>query len=54
VASTDRPLVVQLVDPVARAQTWSLIAAHHELIDGQLKVPVTVATIAQRLRDDHG
>jgi hypothetical protein len=44
----------ELVDPAARAQTWSLIAAHHEWIDGQLKVPVTVATIAQRLHDDHG
>jgi transposase len=44
----------ELVDPAARALTWSLIAAHHQWIDDQLKVPVTVATIAQRLRDDHG
>jgi transposase len=44
----------ELIDPAARALTWSLIATHHEWIDGQLKVPVTVATIAQRLRDDHG
>ena len=43
----------ELVDPAARAQTWSVIAAHREWIGGQLKVPVTVATIAQRLRDDH-
>lgn len=43
----------ELVDPVARALTWSLIAAHHQWITAQLKVPVTVATIAQRLRDDH-
>ena len=43
----------ELVDPAARALTWSLIAAHHQWIDDQLKVPVTVATIAQRLRDDH-
>ncbi len=43
----------ELVDPAARALTWPQIAAHHEWIDGQLKVPVTVATIAQRLRDDH-
>jgi transposase len=43
----------ELVDPVARALTWPQIAAHHQWITGQLKVPVTVATIAQRLRDDH-
>jgi transposase len=42
-----------LVDPAARALTWPQIAAHHEWIGQQLAVPVTVATIAQRLRDDH-
>ena len=44
----------ELVDPAARALTWPQIAAHHQWITDQLKVPVTVATIAQRLRDDHG
>jgi hypothetical protein len=44
----------ELVDPAARALSWPLIAAHHPWIAGQLKVPVTVATIAQRLRDNHG
>ena len=43
----------ELVDPAARALTWPQIAAHHQWIADQLKVPVTVATIAQRLRDDH-
>ena len=43
----------ELVDPAARALTWPQIAAHHQWITDQLKVPVTVATIAQRLRDDH-
>jgi hypothetical protein len=43
----------ELVDPVARALTWPQIAAHHEWIADQLSVPVTVATNAQRLRDDH-
>ncbi len=43
----------ELVDPAARALTWEQIAAHHQWIAGQLAVPVTVATIAQRLRDDH-
>jgi transposase len=43
----------ELVDPAARALTWPQIAAHHQWITAQLKVPVTVA-IAQRLRDDHG
>ena len=41
-------------DPAARAVTWPAIAAHHDWISGQLKASVTVATIAQRLRDDHG
>jgi hypothetical protein len=44
----------ELVDPAARALSWPLIAAHHQWITDQLKAPVTVATIAQRLRDDHG
>ena len=43
----------ELVDPVARALTWPQIAVHHEWIADQLGVPVTVATIAQRLRDDY-
>jgi hypothetical protein len=43
----------ELVDPAARALTWPQIAVHHQWIADQLKVPVTVATIAQRLRDDH-
>lgn len=40
-------------DPAARAVTWPAIAAHHDWIDAQLTASVTVATIAQRLRDDH-
>jgi transposase len=43
----------ELVDPAARALTWPQIAEHHQWITDQLQVPVTVATIAQRLRDDH-
>lgn len=43
----------ELVDPAARALTWLEIAPHHQWITDQLAVPVTVATIAQRLRDDH-
>jgi transposase len=43
----------ELVDPTARALTWPQIAVHHQWITDQLAVPVTVATIAQRLRDDH-
>lgn len=42
-----------LSDPAARALTWEHIAPHREWITEQLDVPVTVATIAQRLRDDH-
>ncbi len=44
----------ELVDPTVRALTWPQIAVHHQWIAEQLKAPVTVATIAQRLRDDHG
>ncbi|MGH3544288.1 MAG: IS21 family transposase, partial [Mycobacterium sp.] len=44
----------ELVDPAVRALTWPQIAVYHQWIDEQLAVPVTVATIAQRLRDDHG
>ena len=43
----------EVVDPAARAVRWPLIAAHHEWIEEQLEAPVTVATIAQRLRDEH-
>jgi transposase len=43
----------ELVDPTVRAVTWPQIAVHHQWITDQLRVPVTVATIAQRLRDDH-
>lgn len=43
----------ELDDPAARALTWGQIAVHHDWITEQLAVPVTVATIGQRLRDDH-
>ncbi|GAA3142721.1 IS21 family transposase [Rhodococcus baikonurensis] len=42
-----------LSDPAARALQWGHIAPHRKWITEQLEVPVTVATIAQRLRDDH-
>lgn len=44
----------ELVDPSVRALTWEQIGVHREWIGKQLGVPVTVATIAQRLRDDRG
>ncbi|CAM3944207.1 IS21 family transposase [Mycolicibacterium frederiksbergense] len=44
----------ELIDPSVRALTWDQIAVHRDWITEQLDVPVTVATIAQRLRDDHG
>ena len=34
--------------------TWDQIAVHRDWIADQLDAPVTVATIAQRLRDDRG
>jgi transposase len=42
-----------LNDPGARASTWSLIEPHRDRIKDWLDADVTVATIAQRLRDDH-
>ena len=34
--------------------TWPAIEAHQEYITGQLKAGVTVTTVHQRLRDEHG
>ena len=44
----------QLVDSRLRQVTWPQIAKHHEVIAAQLKAGVTMATIHQRLRDEHG
>jgi len=43
----------ELQDPGVRAVTWPLIAPHRDQIKAWLDADVTVATIAQRLRDDH-
>lgn len=43
----------ELDDRSARASTWPLIDAHRDRIKDWLGAGVTVATIAQRLRDDH-
>ena len=48
-----QPWFPLLVDAAARALTWPQIAVHRQWIEDQLAVPVTVATIAQRLRDDY-
>jgi transposase len=42
-----------LVDTRLRQVTWDQIAVHHDLIGEQLAAGVTVATIHQRLRDEH-
>jgi hypothetical protein len=42
-----------LDDPAMRAVTWPLIEPHRDRINGCLDGDVAVATIAQRLRDDH-
>lgn len=44
----------EVADPGLRARTWPEIEAHRDRIVGWLAADVTVATIAQRLRDDHG
>lgn len=43
----------ELSDPSLRHGTWPLIEPYHELIAGWVGA-VTVSTIHQRLRDDHG
>jgi transposase len=42
-----------LHDPAARALTWPAITEHSDRIKQWLAADVTVATIAQRLRDEH-
>ena len=44
----------ELADTRLRQVTWPAIAVHHEYITGQLAADVTMATIHQRLRDEHG
>lgn len=44
----------ELSDTRLRQVTWLAIAAHHEFITGQLRAGVTMATIHQRLVDEHG
>jgi transposase len=44
----------QLADSRLRQVTWPAIGEHHEFIRGQLQAGVTVSTIHQRLRDEHG
>jgi hypothetical protein len=44
----------EVADPGLRATTWPEIEAHRDRIVAWLAADVTVATIAQRLRDDHG
>jgi hypothetical protein len=44
----------QLADTRLRQVTWPAIGEHHEFICGQLQAGVTVSTIHQRLRDEHG
>jgi transposase len=44
----------EIADPGLRAVTWPAIETHRDRIVSWLADAVTVATIAQRLRDDHG
>ena len=44
----------ELADTRLRQVTWPAIEAHQEYITGQLKAGVTVTTVHQRLRDEHG
>jgi transposase len=44
----------ELADTSLRQVTWPAIAAHRDYIVGQLAAGVTMATIWQRLRDEHG
>jgi transposase len=44
----------QLADTRLRQVTWPAIGEYHEYIAGQLAAGVTMSTIWQRLRDEHG
>ena len=44
----------ELADTRLRQVTWPAIEPHHDFIGEQLKAGVTVTTIHQRLRDEHG
>jgi hypothetical protein len=44
----------ELADTRLRHVTWLRIAEHHEYIADQLQAGATMATIHQRLRDEHG
>ena len=44
----------QLADTRLRQVSWPAIEPHRDYIAAQLKAGVTVATIHQRLRDEHG
>lgn len=44
----------ELTDTCLRRSSWPVIEAHRDYIAGQLEAGVTVATIHQRLVDEHG
>jgi transposase len=44
----------ELADTRLRQVTWPAIEPHHEYVREQLRAGVTVTTIHQRLRDEHG
>jgi transposase len=44
----------ELADTRLRQVTWPAIEPHHDYIREQLKAGVTVTTVHQRLRDEHG
>jgi len=44
----------ELADTRLRQVTWPAIEPHHDYIREQIRAGVTVATIHQRLRDEHG
>jgi transposase len=44
----------ELVDAKARSLTWPVIDSHREMIKTLLEAEVTVTTVHQRLRDEHG
>ena len=44
----------EVADPGLQASTWPCIELHRERISDWLKAEVSAATVAQRLRDEHG
>ena len=53
-AARAREWFPELTDARLRASSWPVVAVHHERIAAWLAAEVSLATVHQRLRDEHG